>query len=78
MSAGLAELHHMYRISPAKGSIFSGAWCLVRKGSDAGVECFDMLGDTVVVVTLPASSLGLPTYADPLAGRLQPESIYAL
>jgi len=28
------------------------------------VEFFDMLGNTVAVVTLPASSLRLPTHAD--------------
>lgn len=39
--------------------------------SDDGcsVEFFDMIGDTVAVVTLPASSLRLPTPADRPAVR---------
>jgi len=41
------------------------------------VEFFDMLGNTVAVVTLPASALRLPTHADRPAVRSQPESLHA-
>ena len=34
------------------------------------VECYDMTGNTVAVVTLPASALRLPTPADRPAVRL--------
>jgi hypothetical protein len=37
------------------------------------VEFFDMLGNTVAVVTLPASTLRVPTCADRPAVRSQPE-----
>lgn len=33
------------------------------------VEFFDMLGNTIAVVTLPASALRLPTHADRPAAR---------
>ena len=36
---------------------------------DYSVECFDMTGNTVAVVTLPASALRLPTPADRPAVR---------
>lgn len=41
-------------------------------GRDTGysVEFFDMLGNTVAVVTLPASALRLPTHTDRPAVRL--------
>jgi hypothetical protein len=39
------------------------------------VEFFDMLGNTVAVVTLPASALRAPSRADRPAVRSQPESI---
>ncbi len=42
------------------------------------VEFFDMLGNTVAVVTLPASALRLPTRTDRPAVRSQPESMHAL
>ncbi len=35
------------------------------------VEFFDMLGNTVAVVTLPANALRLPTHADRPAVRLE-------
>jgi hypothetical protein len=35
------------------------------------VEFFDMLGNTVAVVTLPASALRTPTRVDPPAVRVQ-------
>jgi Domain of unknown function (DUF4926) len=39
------------------------------------VEFFDMLGNTVAVVTLPASALRAPTRVDRPAGRAQPAPI---
>jgi hypothetical protein len=39
------------------------------------VEFFDMLGNTVAVVTLPASALRAPSRADRPAVRSQPEPI---
>jgi hypothetical protein len=39
------------------------------------VEFFDMLGNTVAVVTLPASALRAPSLADRPAVRLQPVPI---
>jgi Domain of unknown function (DUF4926) len=41
------------------------------------VEFFDMLGNTVAVVTLPASALRAPTRIDRPAVRAQPASINA-
>jgi hypothetical protein len=41
------------------------------------VEFFDMLGNTVAVVTLPASALRAPTRVDRPAVRVQPVSISA-
>jgi Domain of unknown function (DUF4926) len=41
------------------------------------VEFFDMLGNTVAVVTLPASALRAPTRVDRPAVRVQPASINA-
>jgi hypothetical protein len=41
------------------------------------VEFFDMLGNTVAVVTLPASALRVPTRADRPAVRAQPASMSA-
>ena len=41
------------------------------------VEFFDMLGNTVAVVTLPASALRLPTRTDHPAVRSQLESLHA-
>lgn len=45
-------------------------------GLEAGysVEFFDMLGNTVAVVTVPASVLRAPTRADRPAVRMQPPS----
>ena len=40
------------------------------------VEFFDMLENTVAVVTLPASAWRLPTHADRPAVRSQPESMH--
>ena len=39
------------------------------------VEFFDMLGNTVAVVTLPSSALRAPSRADRPAVRSQPESL---
>jgi len=39
------------------------------------VEFFDMLGNTVAVVTLPTSALRAPSRADRPAVRSQPESL---
>ncbi|MBI5300887.1 MAG: DUF4926 domain-containing protein [Chloroflexi bacterium] len=36
------------------------------------VEFFDMLGNTVAVLTVPASWLRAPTHADRLAARTEP------
>ena len=41
------------------------------------VEFFDMLGNTVAVVTLPASALRTPTRVDRPAVRVQPSAISA-
>ena len=41
------------------------------------VEFFDMLGNTVAVVTLPASALRAPTRVDRLAVHVQPAPISA-
>jgi Domain of unknown function (DUF4926) len=41
------------------------------------VEFFDMLGNTVAVVTLPASALRAPTRVDRPAMRVQPGPISA-
>ena len=41
------------------------------------VEFFDMMGNTVAVVTLPASAWRLPTHADRPAVRSQPASMHA-
>jgi hypothetical protein len=41
------------------------------------VEFFDMLGNTVAVVTLPASALRAPTSVDRPAVHVQPASINA-
>jgi hypothetical protein len=41
------------------------------------VEFFDMLGNTVAVVTLPASALRAPTHIDRPAVRVQPAPISA-
>ena len=41
------------------------------------VEFFDMLGNTVAVVILPASALRTPTRVDRPAVRVQPASISA-
>jgi Domain of unknown function (DUF4926) len=48
-------------------------------GRESGysVECFDMLGNTVAVVTLPASALRAPTRVDRPAVRAQPASMSA-
>ena len=45
--------------------------------SSYSVEVFDMLGNTVAVVTLPASALRAPTRVDRPAVRVQPASINA-
>lgn len=41
------------------------------------VEFFDMVGNTLAVVTLPASSLRLPTRADRPSVRMEAEAIAA-
>jgi hypothetical protein len=48
-------------------------------GRESGysVECFDILGNTVAVVTLPASALRAPTRVDRPAVRAQPASMSA-
>lgn len=41
------------------------------------VEFFDLLGQTVAVVTLPASAFRAPTHADRLAARQQADLVAA-
>jgi hypothetical protein len=68
---------------PAEGLCAGDVGTVVERhdvpGRETGysVEFFDMLGNTVAVVTLPASALRVPTCADRPAVRAQPAPISA-
>ena len=66
---------------PAEGLCAGDVGTLVERhdvpGHETGysVEFFDMLGNTVAVVTLPASALRAPSRADRPAVRSQPAPV---
>ena len=72
-------LHDMPEEDLSAGDVGTVVECHDVPGRETGysVECFDMLGNTVAVVTLLASTLRLPTHADRPAVRSQPESMQA-
>lgn len=68
----------LVRDMPEEGLRAGDVGVVVERHSVAGhetgysVEFFDMLGHTVVVVSLPASALRTPTHADRPAVRSEP------
>jgi hypothetical protein len=71
----------LLRDIPEEGVCAGDVGTLVERhdvpGRETGysVEFFDMLGNTVAVVTLPASALRAPSCADRPAVRSQPASV---
>lgn len=71
----------LLRDIPAEGVCAGDVGTVVERhdvpGRETGysVEFFDMVGNTVAVVTLPASALRTPTHADRPSVRPRPETV---